>query len=38
MEVGDRAHTSTMYVHYIRCLLRKVLVRIIEQALGSIQG
>ena len=38
MEAGDGAHTSTMYGHYIRCLPREVLVRILDQMLVSIQG
>ena len=27
-----------MYGHYIRCLPKEVLVRILEQTLGTIQG
>ena len=37
MEAGDWAHISTMYGHYIRCLPRKVLVRILVQTSASIQ-
>ena len=37
VEAGDLVHTSTMYGHYLRYLPREVLVRIIEQTLGSIQ-
>ena len=37
-ETDDRAHVCTMYGHYIRCLPREVLVRILEQTLASIQG
>ena len=38
MEAGDWVHTSTMYGHYIRCMPKKVLVRILEQTSASIQG
>ena len=38
METGDWAHTSMMYWHYIRCLLREVLVQILEQTLANIEG
>ena len=38
MEAGDWAHSSTMYGHYIRCLPRGVLVRILEQTSASILG
>ena len=38
MEAGDCTHTSMMYGHYIRCLSREVLVRILEQTSVSIQG
>ena len=38
MEADDWAYTSTMYGHYIGCLSREVLVRILEQILASIQG
>ena len=37
MQAGDWAHTSTIYGHYIRCLHREVLVRILEQTSASIQ-
>ena len=37
MEAGYLAHTSTMYGHYIRCLPREVLFRILEQTSASIQ-
>ena len=30
MEAGDWAHSSMMYWHYIRCLPKEVLVRILE--------
>ena len=32
METGDWAHTSTMYGHYIRCLPREDLVRILKHS------
>ena len=38
MEAGDWDHISTIYGHYIRCLPKEVLVRILEQTLASIQG
>ena len=38
MEASDWAHTSTMYGHYIRCLPKVVLVRIVKQTSASIQG
>ena len=38
MEAGDMAYTSMTYGHYTRYLPREVLVRILEQALASIQG
>ena len=38
IEAGDWAHTSMMYGHYIRCLPREVLVRILEKTSASIQG
>ena len=37
MEAGDWAHPSTLYGHYIRCLPREVLVRILEATSASIQ-
>ena len=36
MEPGDGAHTPMMYGHYIRCLPKEVLVRILEQTSASI--
>ena len=38
IEAGDWNHTSTMCGHYMTCLPREVLVRILEQTSASIQG
>ena len=38
MEAGDWGHISMMYGHYIRCLPREVLVRILGQTSASIHG
>ena len=38
MKAGDWVHTSMMYGHYLGCLSREVLVRIMEQTSGNIQG